>query len=54
MHDRIDDVGQLAARVGQGIEIVLARAARLDQAAMTQQGKMMADRRLALRAQIRA
>ena len=54
VHDRIDDMGQLAAGVGQGIKIVLAGAARLDQAAMTQQSEMMADRRLALGAQIRA
>ena len=53
-HDGIDDVGQLAPRVGQGIKIVLAGAARLDQAAMTQQRKMMADCGLALGAQIRA
>ena len=54
VHDRIDDLGQLASRFGQGIEIVLAGAARLDQTAMTQEGKMVADSGLALRAQIGA
>ncbi len=47
-------MGQLASRVGQGIKIVLAGAPRLDQAAMTQECKMVADRGLALRAQIGA
>ncbi len=45
---------KLTSRVGQGVEIVLAGAARLDQAAVTQECEMVADRGLALRSQIRA
>jgi hypothetical protein len=54
IHDRIDDMGKLASRVGQGVEIVLAGSSGLDQAAVTQQCKMVADGRLALCSKIAA
>ncbi len=52
--DGIHNLCELAAGVGERVEIVLARTARLDQAAVTQQRKMMAHGRLALRAEIAA
>ena len=53
-HDRIDHLGQLATGLGQRIEIVLTRAAGLDQPAVAQQCQVVADGRLALRAEVGA
>ena len=52
--DGIDDLGELAAGLGQGIEVVLAGAARLDQPAVAKQRQVMADGGLALGAEVRA
>src|SRR4051794_35649636 len=52
--DRVDDPRQLAAGLGEAVEVVLARAPRLDQAAVAEQRQVVADRRLALRAQVGA
>jgi hypothetical protein len=54
IHDRIDDVGELASCVGQRVEIVLSGSSGLDQAAVTQERQMVADGRLALRSKIAA
>ena len=48
--DRVDDPGQLATGLGEAVEIVLAGAAGLDEPAVAEQGQVVADRRLALRA----
>ncbi len=50
--DRIDNFGKLAPSVGQGVEIMLACAARLDQPSMPQEREVMAHRGLALRAKV--
>ncbi len=52
MNDRIHDLRKLAAGIGQGVEIMLARAPRLDQPAVPQQREVVADGGLALRAKI--
>src|SRR5690242_3291438 len=53
-HDGVDDLGQLAPGLREGIEIMLARAPGLDQTAMTQEGQMVADGGLALGTEIGA
>ena len=48
--DRIHDLCELAPGIGQGVEIMLAGATRLDQPAMSQQREVVAHGGLALRA----
>src|SRR4051794_6091363 len=52
-HQALDDDGEVAADIGQAVEIVLALAARGDDPAVAEQGQVVADRRLAL-AELRA
>src|SRR5206468_1469939 len=52
-HQALDDDGEVAADIGQAVEIVLALAARGDDPAVSEQGQVVADRRLAL-AELRA
>ncbi len=52
--DGVDDSGELAPGVGQTVEVVLAGPPRLDQPAMPEQGQVMADGGLALRAEVGA
>jgi hypothetical protein len=52
--DGVDDLRELAAGLGQGVEIMFAGATRLDQPAMAQEREVVADGRLALGAQIGA
>jgi hypothetical protein len=51
---RIDDLGELASGFRQGIKVVLAGTARLDETSMTQERKVVADSGLALSAEVRA
>ena len=48
----IDNLGELAAGLGKGVEVVLARAARLDQPAVAEQCQVMAHGGLALGAEV--
>jgi len=48
------NLGKLPSRVRQGVEIMLASASRLDQAAVAQQRKVVADGGLALGPEIGA
>src|SRR5262249_52789838 len=44
----LDDAGQVGAGLGEAVEVILALAPRRDDAAVAEQGEMMADGRLTL------
>ena len=53
-NQRVDDGGELAADLGEVVVVVLAFAARLDEAAVAEEGQVVADGRLALGAEVLA